>query len=122
LSGRARGLRRSVYTLTMTDQDWGYVIIWEFLPRPGQEEAFAHAYGPDGQWVQFFRRAEGYVRTDLIRDSNNPRRFLTADYWQSREAYDRFREQNRSEYEIIDQQYEGLNQKEVHLGSFEKAA
>jgi heme-degrading monooxygenase HmoA len=110
-----------MYTLNMTHQgDWGYVRIWGFHARAGKEAAFERAYGPDGDWVQFFRKGEGYIRTELIRDLNNPRRFLTLDYWQSRAAYDLFRSQNLSEYEAIDQRCEGLNEKELALGAFER--
>jgi len=100
--------------------DWGFLAIWEFYPHPGQEAAFARAYGPDGIWVQLFKKAEGYIGTDLIRDLNHSRRFLTLDYWRSRAAYDRFRAQHVSEYEAIDQQCEGLNEKEAALGMFER--
>jgi heme-degrading monooxygenase HmoA len=112
-----------MYTLAMPDrEDWGYVAIWEFHPRPGQERAFAYAYGPDGPWVQLFRKADGYLGTKLMRDLNNPRRFLTLDYWQSRSAYEAFRAQNISEYESIDRQCEGLNEKELPIGSFERVS
>ena len=111
-----------MYTPNMAhEKDWGYVTIWEFHARPGQEKAFEQAYGPDGAWVQFFKTGEGYIRTELIRDLSNPRRFLTLDYWQSRAAYDRFRGQNRAEYEAIDKRYEGMNEKELALGAFERA-
>ena len=112
-----------MYTPDMThEKDWVYVTIWEFHPRPGQEKAFEQAYGPDGEWVQFFKKGEGYLRTELIRDLSNPRRFLTLDYWQSRAACDSFRAQNVSEYEAIDKRYEGLNEKELALGAFERVA
>jgi heme-degrading monooxygenase HmoA len=112
-----------VYTQNLGSRtDWGFITIWEFCPWPGQEAVFIRAYGPDGIWVQLFQKEEGYIGTDLIQDLNNPRRFLTVDYWQSRAAYDRFRAHAVSDYEAIDRQCEGLNEKESALGAFARAA
>src|SRR5262245_62909357 len=53
--------------------------------------------GPDETWARFFRNGQGYIRTELVRDVADPRRFLTLDYWQSQSEFKRFREENRSE-------------------------
>jgi len=45
-----------------------HVILWEFLVKPGREKEFERIYGPEGDWARLFARAEGYVRSDLLRD------------------------------------------------------
>ena len=45
-----------------------YVIVWEFLPAPGRHSDFEAAYGVDGPWVALFRRAPGYLGSELAAD------------------------------------------------------
>jgi heme-degrading monooxygenase HmoA len=99
-----------------------YLLIWEFHVRRGRENQFKIAYGPNGDWVQLFSKAQGFIRTELNHDLNHPRRYLTFDYWSSLQAYENFRQQHREQYTAIDQRCEGLTETEVPLGSFEIVA
>jgi heme-degrading monooxygenase HmoA len=45
-----------------------FVTLWEFEVKPGSEELFEQAYGPEGEWVRLFRRAEPYRGTRLLRE------------------------------------------------------
>jgi heme-degrading monooxygenase HmoA len=54
-----------------------------------------------------------------VRDVIDPSRFLTLDYWQSEEEFNRFRKANLAEYERLDKQFEGLTKTETRLGAFE---
>ena len=103
----------------MEPQGWGYLTIWEFRVKPGRDQQFERAYGPTGAWVHLFRTGDGYVKTELVRDLKQPGRYLTLDFWRSRTAYDRFREEHREEYEAIDARCEQLTETELHLGEFE---
>jgi heme-degrading monooxygenase HmoA len=95
-----------------------HVILWEFRVRPGSETAFESAYGPAGDWARLFRQAHGYLGTELLRDCQEPDRYLTLDRWASREAFECFHRERRKEYEALDRQCEGLTASEVRLGSF----
>ena len=99
---------------------WRYLIIWEFRVRAGMEERFEEAYGPQGDWAQFFTRGAGYVRTELNHDLKDSRRYTTLDFWVSRDAYDNFREQHASEYGALDQRFEELTESELEIGKFER--
>jgi quinol monooxygenase YgiN len=59
------------------------------------------------------------VGTELHCDADNPNRFLTVDYWVSRAARDRFREQFASAFAALDQTCEGLTAEERFIGDFE---
>ncbi len=100
------------------ERRWAYVIVWEFRIRQGAEAEFVEKYGPDGTWARFFRKGQGYIRTELVRDVNDPRRFLTLDYWRSEEEFNRFRQQNLAEYERLDKEFAGLTGQETRLGAF----
>ena len=70
-----------------------YAYMWEFHVKDGSEVEFEQAYGSDGEWTQLFRKAEGYLGTELHRDIEAKGRYVTIDYWSSHAAYDAFREQ-----------------------------
>src|SRR5215470_13656607 len=95
-----------------------YVIVWEFRINPQTETEFVRHYGPDGSWAQFFRRGQGYIRTELVRDVADPLRFLTLDYWKSEDEFKSFHEQNLAEYKRLDKEFEGLTEQETRLGVF----
>jgi heme-degrading monooxygenase HmoA len=59
---------------------------------------FERAYGPEGDWAQFFRSGTGYIGTELLRDLEILGRFLVIDRWDSSEAYNAFVEAHREEY------------------------
>lgn len=95
-----------------------YVIVWEFRINLQTEAEFVRHYGPDGSWAQFFRKSKSYIRTELVKDVADPRRFLTLDYWQSQSEFKKFRDANLAEYERLDKEFESLTGKETRLGSF----
>jgi heme-degrading monooxygenase HmoA len=99
-----------------------YLTIWEFRVRAGCESQFEAVYRPNGEWVQLFVQAQGFIKTELNHDLNDPRRYLTLDYWSSKEAYETFREQYRAEYTALDQRCEGLTERETAVGIFERVA
>ncbi len=95
-----------------------FIAAWLFEVKPEHRSAFERAYGPNGEWVRLFRTGDGYLRTELHRDPNNPDHYITLDFWQTREQYDAFREQSKSAYEEIDAKCERLTARERLLGDF----
>jgi quinol monooxygenase YgiN len=96
-----------------------YSYIWEYIVHPEFKAEFEAAYGVDGEWAQLFRHEPAYIRTDLLRDRENPLRFMTIDYWKSREEYLSFQEKYRSDFAAIDTRCETLTSNEIHLGEFD---
>jgi heme-degrading monooxygenase HmoA len=96
-----------------------YVYIWSFEVNPLSEPEFERTYGREGAWVQLFRHAPGYLETDLLRDLETPGRYLTIDRWESRQAFERFHQRFRSEFERLDRLCESLTRREVLVGHFE---
>jgi heme-degrading monooxygenase HmoA len=96
----------------------GYIYIWEFQVKPGLQARFEEIYGPAGAWVQLFRRASGYVKTDLIRDTQTADRYVTIDYWDQESSYRTFREQFAEQFRALDQECEQLTLSEASLGTF----
>ena len=97
---------------------WHYVIVWEFKVRPGKALEFETTYGVHGIWARFFRSDKGYVRTELIRAEDDGNRYVTFDFWLSRERYEKFRMENAKRYRAIDTRCKVLTLKERKLGAF----
>ena len=95
-----------------------YTYIWAFEVRPEFIEAFLAAYGADGDWVRLFRRGQGYVGTRLLRDREDPHRFLTLDTWRSAEDFRSFRQQFAAEFAALDRSCEAFTVSEVPLGEY----
>lgn len=100
-------------------QNASFSYLWEYLVKDDCIEEFRHIYGPRGDWVELFSRSSGFVRTDLYHDVNNPNRFVTTDFWTSREARDRFRLEFEAEFKELDRRCESLTTEEHFLGDFE---
>lgn len=98
----------------------GYTYVWEFEVAEGRVDDFRHAYGPHGTWVQLFRGAPGYLRTELYRDCGRPDRFVTIDHWESESAWLAFRAGHAAEYEALDAQCADLTLSVAEIGRFER--
>jgi len=61
-------------------------------------ETFEAAYGPEGEWAQFFRQGSGYIGTELLKDVEEPGRYLVVDRWESADAYNAFLAAHNDEY------------------------
>jgi len=66
------------------------VIALVFRYEVRDPESFEAAYGAEGEWAQFFRQGQGYIGTELLRDVEEPDRYLVIDRWESAEAYNAF--------------------------------
>ncbi len=95
-----------------------YCYIWEFVVKDGSNAVFEMFYGPDGHWVELFRRGPGHLKTDLIRDRSNPQRYLTIDHWRRREDYCEFRRVFDADFEALDKHCEDLTVRETKIGEF----
>jgi heme-degrading monooxygenase HmoA len=98
---------------------WSYLIIWAFQAKPGREEEFERVYGPAGDWARFFAQGEGYLGTELSRDTKIPGRYLTLDFWASAQCYENFRQKHAAEYHDLDKRCEELTQSEQQIGCFQ---
>jgi 8-oxo-dGTP pyrophosphatase MutT (NUDIX family)/heme-degrading monooxygenase HmoA len=94
-----------------------HVIAWEFRVKPGREAEFEAAYGPEGDWVRLFRRAPGFLGTDLLR-AEEPGRYVTLDRWAGCADFEAFRERHREAYDALDRRTGALTVREERLGGF----
>jgi heme-degrading monooxygenase HmoA len=97
-----------------------FAVIWEYEVREGCEAAFEALYGADGEWVALFREYDGYIGTELLHDTDQPRRFVTIDRWSSADTYAAFVTAAKPRYEQIDARGDTLTLSERCLGHFDR--
>lgn len=95
-----------------------YVIIWEYVVKPQHIVEFEEIYGSKGVWAQLFKKAAGYLGTELLHDPDDAYRYITIDRWKSSQDYETFLVQWKAEYTSLDTQCEGLTQHETRLGKW----
>ncbi|MGZ4815556.1 MAG: antibiotic biosynthesis monooxygenase family protein [Terriglobales bacterium] len=94
-------------------------IVWEFEVAAGHQREFESHYGPEGTWVELFRRDAAFQGTTLLRDREKPTRYITVDRWNDLPSYEAFRLQFAKEYQAIDADMENLTLGEKRLGVFD---
>ena len=95
-----------------------FIHVWEFVIDDARRTEFELHYGPRGAWAVLFRRAQGFLGTQLLRDEASPGRYLPIDRWQGVEAYREFRRQFGEEYAALDRQCAAYTRQERAIGSF----
>ena len=98
-----------------------FVALWEYEVKPGSEKRFEKAYGPGGGWARLFRSDSNYRETRLLRDPFRAAIYLTLDFWNSREAYEKFMAAHKNEYQALDAAEEKLTSDERRIGWYELA-
>jgi quinol monooxygenase YgiN len=96
-------------------------IVWEFIARADKIQEFEDYYANSGPWAALFRKNAGYHGSLLLRDLQNPRRFLTIDRWENVALHRAMRERCGPEYQELDRAGEILTESELHTGVFEEA-
>jgi heme-degrading monooxygenase HmoA len=97
------------------------VIGIVFLYEARDPESFEEAYGPAGEWAQFFEGARGYLGSELLRDIEQPGRYLLIDRWESTATYNDFIDANRAEYMRRSDETSFNYVQELRFGTFDTA-
>ncbi len=95
------------------------MIALVFVYDVAEPEPFERVYGAEGEWSEFFRRGRGYIGTELLKDVEQPGRYLVIDRWESRDAYNAFVESHRDEYMRRVDESVFLYDQELRFGTFE---
>jgi quinol monooxygenase YgiN len=98
-----------------------HIIIWEFTVREECVQEFISACDSNGDWASFFRRAEGYLGTELLRSARDRNIFLTIDRWENAGCFENFQERFGTEYKVFDTRFEAYTSSEKKAGVFSKA-
>jgi heme-degrading monooxygenase HmoA len=93
-------------------------VIWEFVAKEGAVERFEGTYGPRGAWARLFSDHPGFRGTVLLRDEDNPRRYVTIDSWETEADLKRMLTRDRARYRDMDEVLADLTESEDEIGNF----
>ncbi len=94
-------------------------IVWTYRVRAEKARDFEAYYRATGDWANFFRKGKGYMRTELLRDRDDPLRFATVDVWSDFAAYEKFKAEHAAEYKERDAHCSAFTEDEQFIGYFE---
>lgn len=92
-----------------------YLIVWKYSVPAAHASAFVRAYGPEGDWVQLFGSAPGYLGTELIACDDSDT-YMTIDRWSTKAAFDAFVLARRVDYHNLDERLAELTTEEILVG------
>ena len=95
-----------------------YVIVWEFEIHQEHRELFLDCYSSTGTWARLFRRAPGYIGTELLTCTESPDHYITIDRWREMDSYLHFQQEFGESYRLLDRQLEGCTTSERKIGTF----
>lgn len=92
-----------------------YLLVYRYEAVSGRE--FEAVYGNDGAWVALFRAADGYLGTELYRDSASPNAYLVVDRWRTEADFAAFLAERREAYDALDRRTKTLWRKEERVAA-----
>ncbi len=93
-------------------------MIWEFVVKEEARGQFELAYGPGGAWSKLFARSPGFRGTTLLRDTKNPRRYLTIDLWDTEAQWEQALAEHKTEYSDLDAAFADWTESRTEVGVF----
>ncbi len=93
-------------------------IVWEFVVKEEARGQFELAYGPGGAWSKLFARCPGFRGTTLLRDTKNPRRYLTIDFWDTVAQREQMLAERKAEYSNLDAAFADWTESKTEVGIF----
>jgi heme-degrading monooxygenase HmoA len=93
-------------------------IVCEFVVKEEARGQFELAYGPGGAWSKLFAQSPGFRGTTLLRDTKNPRRYLTIDLWDTEAQRKQVLTERKAEYSSLDAAFEDWTESRAEVGAF----
>ena len=97
-----------------------FAAVFAYEVAAGDTGAFEAVYGPEGEWARYFRGADGYRGTELLRAAGSGGlSYIVIDRWDSAAAYERFLAEHEAEYGRRNRAAGRLYRRETVLGRFD---
>jgi hypothetical protein len=93
-------------------------IVWEFLVLDETRGQFELAFGPGGAWSKLFARQPGFRGTTLMRDTNDPHRYLMIDLWDTETQRKQALSEQSTAYENLLASFAGWTKSKTNIGCF----
>jgi heme-degrading monooxygenase HmoA len=93
-------------------------VVWEFVVKEETRGQFELAYGPGGAWDKLFARHPGFRGTSVLRDTKNPRRYLTIDLWETEGQREQALAESKAEYSDLEAAFGEWAESKTEVGIF----
>ena len=93
-------------------------IVSKFVVREEARGQFELAYGPGGAWGKVFARCPGFRGATLLCDTNNPRRYLMIDLWDTLAQREQALAERKAEYSNLEAAFAGWTESRSEVGIF----
>ncbi|MFC2108768.1 antibiotic biosynthesis monooxygenase family protein [Candidatus Bipolaricaulota bacterium] len=93
-------------------------IVWTFVVKEEARGQFELAYGPGGAWSKLFARCPGFRGTTVLRDTKNPRLYLTIDVWETKAQWEQALAENKAEYSDLEAAFGEWIESKTEVGIF----
>lgn len=93
-------------------------VVWEFVVKEKFRGQFELAYGPGGAWSRLFGRCPGFRGTTLLRDTQDQRRYLLIDLWETAEQREQALSERKTEYADLDASFAEWTESRTMIGIF----
>jgi hypothetical protein len=93
-------------------------IVCEFVVKEEARGPFELAYGPGGAWSNLFAGCPGFRGTTLLRDTNDLRRYLTVDVWDTEALRAQTLAECSDDYAALEAAFEAWTEARTELGTF----
>ena len=93
-------------------------IVTEFVVKEEARGQFELAYGPGGAWSRLFAQCPGFRGTTLLRDTENPRRYMAIEVWDTRAQREQILLERKSEYSDLDAALADWTETKTEAGVF----
>jgi len=93
-------------------------IICEFVVKEEVRGQFELAYGPGGAWSKLFARSPGFRGATLLRDTKNPRRYLTVDFWETEAQREQALAERKAEHANLEAAFADWTESRTEVGIF----
>ena len=93
-------------------------IVCEFVVKEEARRQFELAYGPGGAWSKLFARCPGFRGTTMLRDTKNPRRYLTIDLWDTLAQREQALAERNAECARLDADFAEWTESKTEVGIF----
>lgn len=96
-----------------------YAYMWEFTVKTEHKMRFELEYGQSGRWAELFKKAEGYIKTELLHNDLESQKYITIDYWKSKAYKNDFLLKSSDEYKKLDSECTEFTLNERFIGEFD---
>lgn len=93
-------------------------MVTEYVVKADARGWFELAYGPGGAWSEMTDGCEGFRGTTVLRDEEDPRRYLTVDLWTSEDAWEVAVAEHEEAYAALQADFDEWLDSMVRVGIF----